>query len=284
MENDRVDDALVNVTPIRLGTVSAVFRQNPGTGIYPADRIQKGLALALQNTELVEEGIGFGVPLLKLGHKTIFPGRSHVVEQKPGTMIKINYHLNLVQRMRLRNDKIASFSLLYPAQEWFSKLHRKLPPLRGFISQSGRILRRTAGLKTAFEEIETVATVVVTYSLDGKEDTIVFSADLSALPDKKNMEIIMANEQGASHFDVYRDSAGITRTGKEIGSWQVVMADHAFFTDPHHGITFSLATTAGAKLFRGREVVPEQLAWAGLDYVLSTHPHHFTYEILVNRI
>jgi len=41
---------------------------------YPSCRIQKGLILVHDNKDLSEEGVGFGVPVLKFGQKTIFPG------------------------------------------------------------------------------------------------------------------------------------------------------------------------------------------------------------------
>ena len=51
-----------------LGTLTA------GSGSYPASRIQKGLVLGLKDRDLSEEGVGFGVPVLKFGLESIFPG------------------------------------------------------------------------------------------------------------------------------------------------------------------------------------------------------------------
>jgi hypothetical protein len=53
-------------------------------GDYPACRIQKGLVLVHENKDLSEEGIGFGVPVLRFGHETIFPGDACVSTEKDG--------------------------------------------------------------------------------------------------------------------------------------------------------------------------------------------------------
>ena len=45
-----------------------------GTGGFPTSRIQKGLILELGNRDVSEEGVGFGLPVLKLGRQPIFPG------------------------------------------------------------------------------------------------------------------------------------------------------------------------------------------------------------------
>jgi hypothetical protein len=43
-------------------------------GRYPAARLQRGLLLVCPGRDLAEEGVGFGVPILKRGAQTVFPG------------------------------------------------------------------------------------------------------------------------------------------------------------------------------------------------------------------
>jgi hypothetical protein len=43
-------------------------------GHYPAARLQRGLLLVCPGRDLAEEGVGFGVPILKRGAQTVFPG------------------------------------------------------------------------------------------------------------------------------------------------------------------------------------------------------------------
>ena len=125
--------------------VSLLFR-DPGSGPwnYPTGRIQKGLVLAHGNMELAEEGIGFGVPLLKLGHKTIFPGRAHVTTEKYSdtSIVKVNYDLNLVERMGLESGKSIDSRAFYGLRNYFSWLHRRYPLLRGAITWASNNLKR----------------------------------------------------------------------------------------------------------------------------------------------
>ena len=44
------------------------------SGNFPSSRIQKGLILCWKDLDLSEEGVGFGMPVLKLGTESIFPG------------------------------------------------------------------------------------------------------------------------------------------------------------------------------------------------------------------
>ena len=46
-----------------------------GDSKYPTARLQKGFLLFQDGQELAEEGVGFGVPVLKRGIQTIFPGQ-----------------------------------------------------------------------------------------------------------------------------------------------------------------------------------------------------------------
>jgi hypothetical protein len=70
---------------------------------YPTNRIQKGLRLAYRNVDLSEEGVGFGMPVLKFGHEAIFPGSRHIAFEKNEkmTIIKMDFDLNLVERKML---------------------------------------------------------------------------------------------------------------------------------------------------------------------------------------
>lgn len=42
---------------------------------YPTGKMQKGWVLFCDGQDLSEEAVGFGVPILKRGLQTVFPGR-----------------------------------------------------------------------------------------------------------------------------------------------------------------------------------------------------------------
>ena len=116
---------------------------NAGTGGFPTSRIQKGLILELGNRDVSEEGVGFGLPVLKLGLQPVFPGSWKLSAKKSNgqCLIKADFEMNLGARMA-RSGKIITSSLFYLAQENFSRVHREYPLLRRWISTSSRILRK----------------------------------------------------------------------------------------------------------------------------------------------
>lgn len=63
--------------------------------------IQMGLVLFHENKDLSEEGIGFGVPVLRFGHETIFQGNACVSTEKESNIlvVKIDYDMNLAERI-----------------------------------------------------------------------------------------------------------------------------------------------------------------------------------------
>ena len=64
-------------------------------------------------------------------------------------------------------------------------------------------------------------------------------------------EVVVMNEQGAHHFDLYRDSSGTLLRGKEIGCWDEVTAERASFISETHRLAFTLQQVKGARLFGG---------------------------------
>ncbi len=76
---------------------------------------------------------------------------------------------------------------------------------------------------------------------------------------------------------------GCVLKGNEIGSWDEIHADEATFQDPADGLSFTLKKVDGARMFRGRELVPGRLAWSGLAYVLPPQRDELAYSITIGR-
>ncbi|MFQ5924953.1 MAG: hypothetical protein ACE5IE_03050 [Dehalococcoidia bacterium] len=273
---------------IEMGRNMALLFGDPGTGPwdYPAGRIQKGLVLAHGNRDLAEEGIGFGVPLLKLGPETIFPGCAHITTEKDSdtSIVEVNYDLNLVERMEFESGRSIDSSAFYKMRDYFSWLHRRYPPLRGVITRASNSLKLAYGIESRFKDIATVGIANVVYLIHAREGTVHVSVNLSKLKKDGCTEIIIANEQGASHFDQYRDSNGVTIIGNAIGTWNETFADEASLIDSHDNIVFTLQKVEGARMFRGRELVAGRLAWSGLNYMIPRDTGDFAYDIRIGAI
>ncbi len=241
---------------------------------FPTCRIQKGLLLSFGNTDLEEEGVGFGVPVLKFGREAIFPGTASIMKNTVQTFT-VDYDLNLAERMAVKGRKINSRTF-YRLKEALCTLHREFPGLRKAITHSFGKAGRTIGTVTLFEEVPSFGIVRVLYTI--RYGNIHIRVDTSRV--KKNCTIMLMNEQGANYFDRYNDTSALFLKGDAIGTWDETFADEASFVDTTHRIEFVLQKVNGARMFRGRELVPGKLAWTGIAYEL-TNRTDFSYNIRV---
>ncbi len=92
------------------------------------------------------------------------------------------------------------------------------------------------------------------------------------------------NEQGAGAFDCYRDSSGGALRGAAIGTWDEVAAARASFVCEARRVAFSLGQVAGARLYRGRELIGSRVAWAGFGYSFPAALGTMAYELRIERL
>jgi hypothetical protein len=235
---------------------------------YPTSKIEKGLVISLKGEDLSEEGVGFGVPVLKFGNEAAFPGSSKSSSWTEGDLavVKVDYEINLVSRLAL-GDRLIEIDQLCRAKGRVDRLHRDRPSLRRAIRLGSALFRRGLSVETRLVQTGSVgrAQVVYTISQEGLIDVLV-----RCWPKAEGCtEMAIMNEQGAKSFDRYIDSEGMDLSGEDIGSWERIGADWGEFIDTGHNLSFRLWRTEGADLFRGREVIPGRLAWAGLAHVVS---------------
>lgn len=248
-----------------------------GPVVFPSSRIQKGPVLAYAAEDLSEEGVGFGVPVLKAGHETVYPG-SVAFRSAQDLVVEAEYNLNIRERVIITRRPIRS-QAFYKMNEWFSGLHRRRPFLRGFLKASTLAIRKSLDIKTKFEEGASFGTSRVTYSIDTNKRTIAVDLDLTNVRRAPPSEIFIMNELGGNFFTQYRDSDGFNLRQEAIGTWDSLRAEEASFMDPIHKVVFTLPRVEGARMYRGRELVPGRLAWAGLAYRLPDKARNFHYVI-----
>ncbi len=248
---------------------------------YPSCRMQKGPVLVHGNKDLSEEGIGFGVPLFRFGQKTLFPGSGCVTlkEDADRTIIEIEYDLNLREMIFVNGRRIESRTF-YTIKETLSRLHREYPFLREFLTQGSITVRRVFAIETRFQEVASAGQASVEYDIR-TDGLIHIRADMSRVKTDGCTEVTIMNEQGANYFDTYRDSKGRILVRDEIGSWQVTSSDEASFIDSHDGLAFTLSRVSGSRMFYGRELVTNRLAWSGVAYSISPHRKDFSYDIRI---
>lgn len=252
---------------------------------YPTRRLQKGLLLLDGRQELAEEGVGFGVPILKRGVQTIFPGATELAWRRTGPVWEVTavFGMDLVERLAGSDGKSLKSGVLYATKNSLAALHRRIPTLRGPLTAASTTLRRMFGWVTTYEQAEVCAKLKVTYTIDGEHRKISVAVDMTGLPEDVT-EVVVMNEQGGHHFDRYTDADGIDLRGDEVGTWDEVLAAEASFVSTAHRVAFSLGQVKGAKLSRGRELVGSRLAWSGFGYSLAPTPGAFTYDVRIERM
>jgi len=255
-----------------------------GAGDYPTARVQKGLLLADGESRLEEEAVGFGVPVLKRGRQTVFPGGLHLSSLRAGSdwAVRATFTLDLVERLSGAGGDTLESPRLYAVKDALAAAYRCSPSLRRPLGAVSSGLRRLFGWETTYVETERagVATVLAAARSAGR---IHVSLDLDGLRGDGLTEVLVMNEQGAGPFDVYRDSDGAALSGAAIGAWQRVRAAEACFACSARGITFCLGLTPPALLYRGRELVGSRLSWAGFAFALPPETRRFEYDIAVRR-
>jgi len=247
---------------------------------YPTSRIQKGLVLLCDGQDLSEEGVGFGVPVLKIGREVVFSSSCVWKTELKGdcATIEADYSMNLVGRMAVGGRRI-DCRTFYRAREWLASQYRRHPELRKGILYGAELSRMVMSMKDAFVEVPSVGAVKMVYSI--MDDSVRVGLDLRGVPE--GHEVVVMNEQGANHFDSYKDSDELFLEKDAIGSWDEVFSDRASFIDSKNGLYFALNRVEGARMMRGRELLSDRLAWAGLAYVLTPGTKHFYYTIRLGR-
>ena len=240
--------------------------------------LQKGLVLLVDGNELIEEGMGFGVPIVRYADKTFFSSTAEVSIRKVGSesiLTKI-YSLDTVSMKKFGQASYIDDDLYSSLRKTFQMLylkHKKLTP----IFNKAMELRDLANIKTEFITVKPRGTITVTYHC--QPAVINIQIDFSNMKLNKCQELIVLNEQGSSVFKRYVDSNGLILLGNKIGAWDEVTAKNASLQSGKYEVSFILQKEDGVQLFRGWEQTRKRFSWAGLSYSLVPKRGIFTYAI-----
>jgi hypothetical protein len=254
--------------------------------LYATSHLQKGLAMNYRGLDLAEEAVGLGLPVLKQGLKTYFPGGLELtsLEGEATHRVTALYTINLVEKFARAGKASVGNRPFYAVKNSLAAFIRCFPPARGFLTALSSDLRRLFDWETIYEQDGFSARVGMTYTFEKKTGVLAIEADLAGLPQGNVTEVIVMNEQGAHYFDQYRDSNTLHLSGKDIGCWDEVTADEAGFASSSHRVAFTLPRIPGARFFRGRELIGSRLAWAGFGYSIPPTTKRFNYLVRIERL
>lgn len=243
--------------------------------------LQKGLIFLYKGSEVIGEGTGFGVPIVKYSDETVFSGSSSLRIRIIENIVEIRkeFIMDLVIRDTLRNLKLEN-PKVRGLLDCISTFYKK--QYQGHVRFARSILLARSlffkfGVKSTFKRSTHKGAVVVTYIINGNRISV--KIDLSLLERTNLGKIFVLNEQGAHFFRTYSEPESFKLDDEEIGAWNDVKSHSAKITNEQHKIGFSLKKIEGTKLRRGRELIEGSLDWIGLDYELSAECSQFEYEI-----
>ena len=235
----------------------------------------------LDGIELIEEGMGFGVPVVKYEDKTFFSSTAEVSTRKVGSkcIVKKIYTLDTVSLKKFGQASYIDDDFYSPLRKTFQMLylrHKKLTPIFNKVME----LRDLANIKTEFVVVKPRGTITVTY--DCHPTAIHIQADFSKVELYKSREILMLNEQGSGTFQKYTDTNRSNLLCRKIGAWEKITAKQASLMSVNGQISFSLQNGGDATLFRGWEWTRKRFSWAGLSYSMRPSNGFFAYTIRLN--
>lgn len=99
---------------------------------FETAELQKGLVLAYKDRELVKEGMGFGVPVVRYHDKTLFSKSAEVFlgKSRKGLPIVKKFLMDSVSRKRLWSGPYINDGLYRVFDNAFSRIYRRNPGLR----------------------------------------------------------------------------------------------------------------------------------------------------------
>ncbi len=253
---------------------------------YPTARIQKGWLLYSEGQDLSEEAVGFGVPVVKYGLQTIFPGAMELIPDpaSPTTRFTARFQLYLEERIGKPGSAAVNSPVLYSGKNVLAEMIRRFPGIRGMLTGVSSLLRSSLGWQTTYEPSDFSTNLALTYSVDPQAGRLSVELANPGVLSNKVSEIVIMSEQGAHYFDLFEDSTGIRKQGELIGCWDEVTATQAAFVSTKHRLSFSLPQVAGAKLFAGRELIGNRLAWSGFGYTFPPSLPHFGFDLTIHRL
>jgi len=252
------------------------FYANSRPRVLQTARLQKGAIIVCGEKELVEEGLGIGVPVCRYRDGTRFSLSADTFiddSETDPTVVKI-YDMNGLASRRFRGAIIERGSRF---ARFLKVLENGYRELRRFRAEATIILDILSmlGMRNEYLVSHSKGRIAVSYHRSGRDLKI--KATLDELSCEGLQSIVFANEQGGTLFNEYEDSTGIKLHDRQIEPWRTTQAEWASLRSRTSGVGFRLHRPSGWLIVRGREVVGNRISWSGLDLFRRGTPRALEY-------
>ena len=220
--------------------------------------VQKGLVAFHRGEPLVQEGLGFGLPIVRLPAETLFSRTASLEERAGGAVVK-RYGFDRAARVRIGDRNVES-ALLRRGFESLVGLYMRAQPLQPPLLRLQEALARSLGGSVTYVDVPSRGSAEVEYALSGTSLRVMARFRM-ARREAPRPKFVVANEQGADHFG-RAVVDGRTLEGEAITGW--LRATDATFHADGLGLAFSVRRPEGTSMFLGRER-NEYLHWSGIN-------------------
>ena len=274
------------VRPTRLTSSLSYYISCSPTPCYgKTAHVQKGLLPIMGDLEsnLCEEGVGFGVPIAQFKRDFFFPGTSlvsHEGQIEDGSVWK-KFTMDLIDRRQgRRSTRIAMFS--WAPQRLYNRVYKS--------THGRRVLRlieaRLTSLHSDFDpsvffRVRDRGSVLVTYAIQADTREIGVTIDFTEIHTSGLQYFYISNELGGNLFDIYTDSTGIVLQGEAIGAWDRIDAVWATLYSSTKGVGFRVEIPETVQAFRGREIIGQDICWSGIIFMAVPSISTINYRIVM---
>ena len=257
--------------------------------VYPDSRpnnlkvaqLQKGMIMVFKGRELVEEGVGMGVPVAVYSDETYFAGTAELSrDYGDNEIVMKRFFMDRISRKSWKISRIVNNPIYRFVSRLSAGVYRDYPISRRAIFPL-MMLRNKLGVHTVYAKASPRGEITVTYTV--KNGNLGIRVDFSGLSRESLRKVVLLNEQGASFFKRFRDSKGLDLVDDKIGAWEHVGGDWASLSDVERTLSFSLKQLFGCRLFVGREYVKNHLAWTGMGYEVEPHLNVLNYTVSIQE-
>jgi hypothetical protein len=245
-----------------------IISDKPGPDFLTTSQIQKGFIVSYNKKILTQEGLGFGVPIVRTPTETIF-SRHARMELDEDILVK-NYDMDCVSRITLGGKPVNNKVIRWGFESLVKRYMESESLQPSFLKIQQKLARYLNGSCT-FTDIPSIGKVKVKYLF--KNDTIHIESQFDF--SLKGAKFIMANEQGADFFD-YAVVDKKHLSYNQLKGW--IKAQDALFKSRKLGLWFSVKSPPDMNMFLGRER-NDYLCWSGIN--LEHNLPNFNYEIKV---